>query len=205
LSWLRGGEIHGLRPSRLPTKTRILGIAASLAVIGLIAVFAALLQPEAPRLSGRATATDGDSLRLAGERVRLLGIDAPEYDQVCGDRDGANWECGEAARLLLAGELSRGTTECVTSGRDRYGRILARCKAGQGDLGRTLVAAGLAIADGDYWVDELSARAAGRGLWAGPFDRPSDWRARHGDSQQFDLFGWLKGLLGQLTGATKLR
>ncbi|HWA17852.1 MAG TPA: thermonuclease family protein [Devosia sp.] len=205
LSWLRGGEIRGLRTSRLPARSRFLGIAGSLLLIGLIAVAAALLQPDSPKLSGRATATDGDSLRLSGERVRLLGIDAPEYDQVCGDRNGANWRCGEAARLLLAGELGERTTECETFGRDRYGRVLARCSAGQGDLGRTLVAAGLAVTDGDYLVEQIAARTAGRGIWAGRFDLPSDWRARHGDSQQFDLLGWLKGLFNQLTGATKLR
>ncbi|MFZ2102858.1 MAG: hypothetical protein WAU86_20070 [Oricola sp.] len=30
---------------------------------------------------------DGDTLRLNGERVRLLGIDAPEKSQTC-DKDG---------------------------------------------------------------------------------------------------------------------
>jgi endonuclease YncB( thermonuclease family) len=178
-------------------KSRILGLAGSLVLIALIAVLAALLQPEATTLSGRAVATDGDSLRLAGERIRLIGIDAPEYDQVCGDRAGANWQCGEAARLLLAGQLGGATTKCAPSGRDRYGRILARCDAGRGDIGHMLVEAGLAVADGDYQFAEIAARAAARGIWAGQFDRPSDWRARHGDAQTFDLVGWLKGLVGR--------
>ena len=178
-TWLRGGEIRGLRAVNLPLKSRLLGIARALALIALIALLAALLQPEPEIISGRATATDGDSLRVGGERIRLVGVDAPEYDQICGDRDGANWRCGEAARLLLAGQVGRGDTQCLTAGRDRYGRILAHCRTAEGDLGQILVSAGLAVAEGEYVLAELSARASGSGIWAGSFDLPLDWRQTH--------------------------
>ena len=49
-------------------------------------------------LSGTARAVDGDTLDLSGERVRLIGIDAPELDQSC-QRDGQGWACGDWARI----------------------------------------------------------------------------------------------------------
>jgi len=49
---------------------------------------------------GAASASDGDSLRLDGKRIRIEGIDAPELDQSC-ERDGETWDCGRQARERL--------------------------------------------------------------------------------------------------------
>ena len=38
-----------------------------------------------PTISGRAKIIDGDSLEVAGARIRLFGIDAPEAHQQCRD------------------------------------------------------------------------------------------------------------------------
>ena len=38
---------------------------------------------------------DGDSLEVDGVRVRLDGIDAPEFLQTCEDKNGADYECGQ--------------------------------------------------------------------------------------------------------------
>ncbi len=39
---------------------------------------------------------------IAGERVRLHGIDAPEAGQTCRDENGTEWRCGQALpRLAL--------------------------------------------------------------------------------------------------------
>lgn len=46
----------------------------------LIVVCSAPIHAE---VSGTAVITDGDSLTVAGERVRLFGIDAPESKQTC--------------------------------------------------------------------------------------------------------------------------
>ncbi|WP_457585948.1 thermonuclease family protein [Ensifer canadensis] len=58
-------------------------------------------------LSGVASASDGDSLRLDGRRIRLEGIDAPEIGQTC-NRDGAEWDCGADARQRLRAMVAGG-------------------------------------------------------------------------------------------------
>ena len=44
----------------------------------LLLVFLVAAGPVRAQLSGAATVTDGDTLRIGAERVRLHGIDAPE-------------------------------------------------------------------------------------------------------------------------------
>jgi len=54
---------------------------------------------------------DGDTLDLAGERIRLHGIDAPEKDQTC-TIDGRTWEWGRGERL----DAAEGVPECPIKG-----------------------------------------------------------------------------------------
>jgi len=73
---------------------------------------------------------------------------------------------------------------CSARGRDRYGRTLAICSAGDiADLGEALVRDGYAVDyrryTSDYLAAEDEARAARRGIWQGDFERPEDWRRRH--------------------------
>lgn len=125
---------------------------------------------------GHGEAIDGDSLRLAGEELRLWGIDAPEYRQNCRDGQGRAVACGRQARAALAALLARGPLRCEIDGLDRYGRGLARCRAGETDLNATLVRDGQAVAYGGYLAEEAQARAAARGIWAYEFERPEAWR-----------------------------
>ncbi|HVL72988.1 MAG TPA: thermonuclease family protein [Beijerinckiaceae bacterium] len=135
-------------------------------------------QREAEVRSGRATVVDGDSLRLDGASVRLHGIDAPELGQTC-TVAGKDEPCGQAAARELARLVAQGEVRCRVVGRDRYGRDLGRCAVGATDLGATLVSSGHAVAygrDTPYAREEAEARRQGRGIWAGPFQRPEDWR-----------------------------
>lgn len=150
--------------------------------IGLLAVAGAVLQYRlgpGRSLAGMAVAIDGDSLRLAGEELRLEGIDAPEYRQTCRDRAGQGVACGRQARRALAAMLAPGKVSCTVSRVDRYGRGLARCRSGSADINAALVRQGQALAYGDYRAEEEEARAAGRGLWATSFERPQQWRQSH--------------------------
>nr|WP_120218431.1 thermonuclease family protein [Sphingopyxis sp. EG6] len=88
--------------------------------------------------------TDGDSLRCNDQRIRLLGIDAPEMPGSC--RPGRRCVQGDpyAARDYLI-SLTRTTVRCTPEGRDRYGRTLARCTANGIDLSCAMIRSGHAV------------------------------------------------------------
>jgi endonuclease YncB( thermonuclease family) len=146
-----------------------------------------------PPLVGRASAVDGDTLRLGSTRIRLIGLDAPELDQTCTDAEGATWACGEAAHRALAAIVAEGPVSCASQGRDQYGRVLARCEIGAADAGARVVAQGLAIANGDYGGEERAARDGRLGMWAGTFETPRSWRD---GVRGFDLWSWLRSWFG---------
>jgi endonuclease YncB( thermonuclease family) len=128
---------------------------------------------------GHPRLVDGDSFSLAGEEVRLVGIDAPEGRQTC-MRNQKSWPCGEDARRELARLIAGRVVVCRAAERDQHGRLLGICSVGDQVLNRDMVASGLALAYGNYEKEEAAARAARRGLWAGEFERPKAWRRQHG-------------------------
>lgn len=124
---------------------------------------------------------DGDTLRLGDRTVRLAKVAAPERGQACADAAGQAFDCGAAAAEALSRLVNGRSVLCLVSGRDRFGRGLGLCSAGGADLNASLVAAGWALAsDDDAAVQalEAEARRAARGLWAGGFTRPEEWRRR---------------------------
>jgi len=152
------------------------GLAVVLALALGGAYLAAWLDPLPPRFTGAARASDGDSFRMGGDRIRLLGIDAPELDQICWRPDGREWPCGRQARDRMAALLAAGGVTCRPAGQDRFGRILARCDAAGGDIGAAMVEAGLAVAREGYGREESAARNDRRGIWDGRFTPPRQWR-----------------------------
>ncbi len=128
---------------------------------------------------GIGQAKDGDTLTVGGREVRLFGIDAPEFDQTC-SRDGQQWACGAAAADQLAKLATGRQVICLPTGVDRYQRVLARCMAGSSDINSRMVELGYAVAyrqySSDYVEAEDNAKLARRGLWAGKFELPSDYR-----------------------------
>lgn len=133
---------------------------------------------QAATFRGAADVIDGDSLRVNGVEMRLVGVDAPEYRQTC-EEAGQPVACGRRAREELAALVAGRALACRSEGHDRYGRVLARCMAGEIDVNREMVRRGQAVAYGDYHLAEAQARWAGRGLWAGRFVLPSEWRDSH--------------------------
>ncbi len=150
-------------------------------VIALVMAVAAWfgLEPNARVVKGFATVTDGDTVRMNSAPIRLKGIDAPELRQTC-RHDGRPYPCGEVAKSALAERLEDRALTCRITGRDRYRRALATCAVDGEDIGAWLVERGLAVSYGGYEREEARARARGAGVWAGEFQRPSEWRREHG-------------------------
>lgn len=148
-----------------------------------IAIFVAACEPQVT-ISGTARVIDGDSLEIAATSIRLHAVDAPEGRQSC-TRAGTSWRCGEAAADKLRQLVDGRTISCTRTDIDNYGRTVARCSNGEADLGAEMVLAGLALAyrqyGSDYVDEESMAEAARRGIWAGEFTPPWDWR-RDGDA-----------------------
>lgn len=134
-------------------------------------------------VQGTATASDGDSLRLGGHRIRLEGIDAPEIGQTC-RRGEATWDCGGEAHERLKSLVRGIATACRLHGNDRYGRELGVCEAGQRDLGREMVLSGYAVSYGRYQNEEDEAREGRVGIWSGHFVRPQAWRQSNGGAEE---------------------
>ncbi len=131
-------------------------------------------------LDGPAKIIDGDTLDIAGQRIRLYGIDAPESRQTC-TRSGQAYACGKEATAYMRGLIGNHPVQCLPRDQDCYGRVIAVCFDKDGtDLNRAMVQAGQAIAyrryASDYIPDEITARAAQRGLWSGKFTPPWQWR-----------------------------
>lgn len=147
-----------------------------------LAAFILLTVPAfaAEPIMGRASVTDGDTMVIRGTRIRLHGIDTPESAQICQDAAGKPYRCGQVAALALADKIGEANILCEPRDTDRYGRTVAVCRKGDEDLNAWMVSQGLATAyqrySRDYVQAETTARSQKRGLWAGTFDQPSDWR-----------------------------
>jgi len=153
-----------------PEPGRILKMLRFLAVLALSILPAKAADP---------AVLDGDTIRVGALTYRLHGIDAPEKAQTC-LRDGVEWLCGQESAAYLRSLVRGQQVACEQKDRDRYGRIVAVCRAGDLELNREMVRAGLAWAyrkySLDYVSDEDSAREDGRGVWASEATEPWLWR-----------------------------
>ena len=179
---MTGPPVHGRAAAMTRSRLSWRDVASGLAILGLLAVIAYCINPPqtASRI-GSARIYDGDTLTIARERIRLVGIDAPELKQIC-QRGGRDYPCGREARDALVTLVGGRAVSCVAEKRDRYRRLLGQCTAGGTALNAALVRAGWAVAYGtEFRQEEAEARARGEGLWAGSFEPPKAWRTRHGD------------------------
>ncbi|MBB4721711.1 endonuclease YncB(thermonuclease family) [Xanthomonas euvesicatoria] len=147
----------------------------ALSVLVLVA-----LPVSAAELVGRATVTDGDTITVAHQRIRLWGIDAPESAQQCNAHDGSAWPCGRRAAAALDGYLLDKTVHCQPKDTDRYGRTVAECFVQGQSVNAWMVRSGWAVAYRQYAtafeVDERLAQQQRRNLWQGAFQMPADYR-----------------------------
>lgn len=178
--WRRG-------PPRLPRSLwRSLMDAAIFIAAAVLILIGVHIFNQATVMPGGVDVIDGDSFRRGKDEIRLSGIDAPEYRQICRDEKGRDWNCGREAARTLRGLVSGLSVGCTGLGADRYGRLLARCTVGDLELNSEMVRLGWAVAytrHGSpgmlYLSEEAEARHDKRGIWRGTFDLPEDWRAIH--------------------------
>jgi len=130
---------------------------------------------------GRASVIDGDTIEIRGQRIRLFGIDAPEVGQACTDAKGASYRCGQRAAQALDYRISDSPVTCEPRAKDRYGRVVALCRAFGEDLSAWMVGLGWALAYREYSSQYVPAEEVAQrrkaGMWTGRFEAPWEWRA----------------------------
>lgn len=106
----------------------------------MIRLAVALLFLAAPAFAAEITVTDGDTIRLGAERIRILGLDAPELHARCPTELAEARQARDYLRRLLDG--SEVTIERWKL--DRYGRTLARVTVQGRDVADIMIQQGLA-------------------------------------------------------------
>lgn len=99
--------------------------------------------------------SDGDTIRCGDERIRLLGIDAPELPGHC--RKGRVCATGDPvasrealAALVVGGDAGQQALSIKRVGRDRYGRTLGVVYAGAVNVSCAQLERGAAIYRRDW-------------------------------------------------------
>ena len=126
--------------------------------------------------------TDGDTIKINGEKIRFSGIDTPELNQTCA-KEGIKNSCGLIAKQILIDKIIDNKVKCIKEGKDRYKRILAECFVKNESLSRYLVRSGYAFAYRKYSkkfiIDEDYARVNKLGMWSMEFEYPWDLRRKN--------------------------
>ena len=131
-------------------------------------------------ISGPATVIDGDTIEIQGTRIHLYGIDAPETAQSCETAKGLEYRCGREAARALRARIGGAVVTCERREPAVAGRHVGTCQVHGEDLSAWMASQGLALASrhvtAAYVAQEGHAWATRRGIWAGTFEKPADWR-----------------------------
>lgn len=136
-------------------------------------------KPNRVAVTSRAHVVDGDTIRLD---VRFQGVDTPETRQKCRNAGGKLYACGADATKALKKLIGKKRVRCVLEPEvGKYGRAIGYCYLPDGtDLNRWMVRQGHGLAhrkySKKYVPDEEQARADKKGIHAGEYIPPWDWR-----------------------------
>lgn len=155
---------------------KVFAVMAGIALAGLASAAGA---ENSPIYRGAAEVVGPAMLSLDGKQIVLYGIDAPVKGQPC-YAGSKTWDCSTASAKILLNLVGTQEISCEQRRTDQFGRVFAICKAGEVDINRALVEAGMAVAlpkeTTDYIDAETAAKAKGIGIWRGPFVPPADYR-----------------------------
>lgn len=121
---------------------------------------------------------DGDSLEIGQNRIRLMGIDAPEYTQYCKNANKAKYSCGIEAKNYLESLINNSPITCKVHKKDQYNRDLCTCYKDNFDINAEMVRSGYALVylESPYKKEQQEAKQSKRGLWQGHFMHPRLFR-----------------------------
>ena len=132
--------------------------------------------------SGKISVIDGDSIRVEGKEVRLIGIDAPEYKQKCFNKSDQEYYCGKLSHKFLVKLANKKTAKCFYNEKDIYKRYLAECFIDQISINDQILKNGMAViydygqASKEKIALEKSAKNNHLGIWQGAFQLPKTYR-----------------------------
>lgn len=122
---------------------------------------------------------DGDDIIINNQKFRLFGIDAPEFNQFCEDKNQKSYPCGMRAKNYL-NKIVTASTYCKKKEIDKYNRIIAICYNQEEDINAKMVKQGWAVAytryADDYLPEQNFAKKNKLGIWQGKFVKPERFR-----------------------------
>ena len=151
-------------------------------------IFLFLQNSQSEIISGSAVVTDGDTIKINNNKIRLFGIDAPEKKQLCEKifltisfiSFKKKYPCGEISTEKLKKLINKNIIKCHVGGKDRYQRKLAICFRNKLNINSWLVRNGYAVSyqkySKKYLSEEIEAKNDKKGIWQGKFEMPWDWR-----------------------------
>ena len=64
-------------------------------------------------IEGKIKVIDGDTIKMDGTRIRLFGIDAPEKNQICVNKNSESYNCGSISTKILKNMLEEKKSNVV--------------------------------------------------------------------------------------------
>ncbi|MBR1600752.1 MAG: thermonuclease family protein [Alphaproteobacteria bacterium] len=135
-----------------------------------------------PAVTGYARVVTASTLFINGLNIKMYGVDAPDINQTCANHFGQGYYCGKEARNWLQSWLGNKEVTCHILGKveNRWATGTCFIDNNKYDVGAVVINAGWAVAytkNTDIYIGyENQAKANKRGLWAGTFYKPWDWR-----------------------------
>ena len=145
---------------------------------------------EIKEISGNAQIIDGDTIKINSKKIRLNGIDAPEFKQMCKKTYltiifftfTKDYPCGKISTEKLKKKINNKVITCKILDIDRYKRYIGECYKKNLNLNSWLVSNGHAVAyrkySKKYVSDEINAKNEKIGIWQGKFEMPWEYRKK---------------------------